>query len=72
VGGVGDAMIEKPKHIPTYTPERIKELVDRMATLRFRWLASVKSRTPSSTEKAPGGLSSRLAKVKDWPKNYRG
>lgn len=65
-------MIEKPKHIPTYTPQRVKELVDRMATLRLMWLASVKSRIPIEVEKAPGRLSSRLAKIKDWPKSYRG
>jgi hypothetical protein len=65
-------MIEKPKHIPIYTPQRVKELVDRAAALRLRWLVSVKSRTPVEVEKEPGRLSSRLAKIKDWPKSYRG
>jgi hypothetical protein len=65
-------MIEKPKHPPTFTPERIKELVDRIATLRLLWLTSVKSRLPSATGKAAGQLSSRLSKIKDWPKNWRG
>jgi len=65
-------MIEKPKHQPTFTPERIKELVDRMATLRLLWLTSVKSRVPSRTDKAAKPLSNRLSKIKDWPKNWRG
>jgi hypothetical protein len=64
-------MNNKPTHPPRYTPERIKELVERMATLRQRWLISVKSRTPAATEKERGRLSDRLAKVKDWPKHHR-
>lgn len=59
-------MIKKPPHLPTYTPERINELVDRMALLRLRWLISVKSRSPNNTEKVSGRLSDRLAKMKDW------
>ncbi len=65
-------MVAKPKHSPKYTPERIKEIVDRMAAIRLRWLISVNSRVPNKTEKTAGRLSSRLAKIKDWPKNYRG
>ena len=65
-------MVAKPKHLPKYTPERIKEIVDHMAAICLRWLISVNSRVPNKTEKTVGRLSSRLAKVKDWPKNYRG
>jgi len=61
-------MIEKPKHSREYTPDRIKEIVDRMAMLRLRWLTSINSRAPKKAEKAPGRLSSRLAKIKEWPK----
>ena len=64
-------MNSKPTHLPRYTPERIKELVERMATLRQTWLISVKSRTPDPSGKGSGRLSDRLAKIKDWPKNYR-
>jgi hypothetical protein len=65
-------MIEKPMHSREYTPERTKEIVDRMAALRLRWLASINSRTPNKAQKAPGRLSSRLAKIKEWAKGYRG
>ncbi|MFZ3361775.1 MAG: hypothetical protein WA177_23765 [Xanthobacteraceae bacterium] len=35
-------MIEKPTHSREYTPGRIKEIVDRMATLGLRgWQASI-------------------------------
>lgn len=64
-------MNKKPTHPSNYTPERIKELVERMAKLRQRWLISVKRRTPEKTEKNSGRLSDRLAKIKDWPKHYR-
>jgi hypothetical protein len=64
-------MIHRPKHSPTFTPERIKELVDRMATLRVLWLTSVKSRLPGGSDKAAGKLPSRVSKSKDWTKNLR-
>jgi hypothetical protein len=64
-------MVDKEKRQPTYTPERTKELVDRMVALRLRWLASVNSRTPKERNKLPGQLSKRLEKIKDWPKGSR-
>jgi len=64
-------MVDKEKRQPTYTPERTKELVDRMVALRLRWLASVNSRTPKEPNKLQGQLSKRLEKIKDWPKGPR-
>jgi hypothetical protein len=64
-------MIDRPKHSPTFTPERIKELVDRMATLRLLWLTSVKSRLPGGSGKTAEKMPSRVSKTKDWTKNWR-
>lgn len=63
-------MVGKEKR-QTHTPERAKELVDRMVALRQRWLASVNSRTPKESNTLPGQLSKRLEKIKEWPKGYR-
>lgn len=65
-------MIKKAKQTPTYNPERIKELVERLTTPRPQRLAGVRSRISRRTENTAGRLSTRLAKVKDWPRNYRG
>ena len=61
-------MVDKETRQPTYTPERTKELVDRMVALRLQWLASVNNRTPKEPNKPPGELSKRLEKIKDWPR----
>jgi lysyl-tRNA synthetase class II len=62
-------MIEKLKHSSKYTPERIKELVDRMTTLRQRWLASISSRASNKLKKTrpPGGSGTKVATIPAWP-----
>ena len=64
-------MNKKPTHVPSYTPERIKELVERMAVLRQRWLIMLRVALWRKLQKL-GELSDRLDKLKDWPKRYRG
>jgi hypothetical protein len=45
-------MVEKPQYSSKYTPERIKELVNRISALRLRWLASVNDRVSNTSPKA--------------------
>ncbi len=57
------------QHAQGYDPERIKELVDRMSTLRLRWLASVDNAAAGRMPTAR--LSHRLTQSKNWAAGYR-
>ena len=80
----GEAVVEAAEVVPAASPvsarrseyaqgydrARAQELVERMATLRSRWLASVNDavagRTPAER------LTHRLTQSKDWARTYRG
>lgn len=61
---------ERPEYAQGYDRHRAQELVERMATLRLRWLASVNDAVAGRTPTAR--LSHRLSQSKDWATTYRG
>lgn len=67
--GVSSVSAEPSGYAQGYDCERTKELVERMATLRLRWLASVNDAVAGGPPGAP--LGSRLTQSSDWTTAYR-
>lgn len=68
--GVSSVPTETPEYAQGYDRERTKELVERITTLRLRWLASVNDAVAGS--RPAGRLGPRLTQSKDWATAYRG